>query len=76
MLAALGVADADARVVLGFGVAEGLNGQEAPALSGGYLSNRATGSGTSAFGGSGVSGGLGGFGGGGGFGGFGGGGIY
>lgn len=77
-LAALGVLDADARVVLGYGVAEGLSGEEAPRLSQGYLGSRSIGSGTSAFGSSGAGGGLGGggIGGSGGMGGFGGGGVY
>jgi uncharacterized membrane protein YgcG len=77
LLTAYNVPDADSRVIVGFGQAEGLHGLEAPRLLRGYIRS---GAGRGGAGGGGLGGGFGGGGvgggGGGGGGGFGGGGIF
>lgn len=59
LLAAQGLPDADAQVVIGYPMAEGLNGQEAPRLSQGYLRGGARSGGLGNSGSFGTSGSLG-----------------
>jgi hypothetical protein len=71
-LAERGLNNAESRVAIGYGVAEGLMGDEAPRLGQGNLQSGSRGARGSAFGGAGGFGGTTGFGGSSGFGGFGG----